>query len=479
LRNGTGKIIMTKTSYYGMAKRNVALLILDCVRKDFFEEYAPRLLRMSNLSVERCYAASSWSTPSHASIFTGKLPHRHGVHAHNLDFRQLEADTFLERLTDHTTVATSTNLFAGPSFGFDTLFDEFWNASRNGLFMGGMNIEEFNQETSSDGVGKYGEFLKEAYYRGCLTRSLMNGVSVKMNDVIESSSLPRLYDYGANSMIRGSLSRLPDKEPFFYFANFMEAHSPYSPSVKYDTSLYDVPRNWSENAKEWEINKNPDEYSEVLQGRRDVYGASIDYLDKKVSSFIERILDRTDEETVVFITADHGENLALEQEEFIWGHQGSLSHPLLHVPFVAVNFPDKYAGSLERERLSHLDLGEVITSVANDEPLDIPTRDLIPAERVGYGPSTEPEDFKYWDRAIRCVYDGRSRYEWDSLGNSFEYEVEGDSAERKAEQNAEIPDEATGLFDEEIEEYKMKVSGEDRMKVDERTQNKLSDLGYL
>jgi hypothetical protein len=457
--------------------RNVALLILDCVRKDYFEKYAPQLLNMSDLSVERCYAASSWSTPSHASIFTGKLPHQHGVHAHNLDFQGLETDTFLTEL-DHTAVGTSTNLFAGPSFSFDTLFDDFWNASRNGLFMGGMNIERFSQDSSSEGIKKYKDFLIEAYQRGCLTRSLMNGTSVKLNDLVEATPLPRLYDYGANSMIRGSLDRLPNHEPFFYFANFMEAHSPYSPSIKYDSSIYDVPHGWSENVKEWEINKNPEEYSEILEGRRNVYAASIDYLDKRVSSFVERLLDRTEKETVVFITADHGENLAFKGEKFMWGHQGSLSHPLLHVPFVAINLPQKYVEKLEGEPLSHLDLGNVITTVANDEHLRIPSRSQIPAERIGYGPSTEPEDLEYWDRAIRSVHNGETRYEWDSLGNRFEYEIVGSSAENKI-QETEIPDKTMDLFDERIEEYKERSSKGDKIRIDERTEDKLSNLGYL
>ena len=460
-----------------MTKRNVALLILDCVRKDFFEEYAPTLLGMSDVSVERCYAASSWSTPSHASIFTGELPHRHRIHAHNLDFRELETDTFLREL-DHTVVGTSTNLFAGPSFGFDTLFDEFWNASRNGLFMGGMNIEKFSQDCSFEGAKKYNEFLVESYRRGCLTQSLTNGLSVKLNDFIESTPLPRLYDYGASSIIRGSIDKLPNNEPFFYFANFMEAHSPYSPCVKYDSSIYDVPHGWSENAKEWEINESPNEYTNILEGRRSVYAASVDYLDKKVSSFVKKLLDRTEQETVVFVTADHGENLAFE-EEGLWGHQGSLSHPLLHVPFIAINIPQKYVETLEDEPLSHLDLGRVITSVANDEPLDMLSRRYIPAERIGYGPSTEPEDFEYWDRAIRCVYDGGTRYEWDSLGDRVEYEVEDNSKERKTQEEIKIPDEATELFDEEIEEYKTNVSSRNDIQVDGRTQDKLSDLGYL
>lgn len=189
-------------------RRNVVLLVLDTVRKDHFDRYAPRLQDLGDASFDRCYAASSWSAPSHASTFTGELAHRDGVHAHNLDFSTLStAETFLFELPDHQTVRTSTNLFAGPSFEFDSLFDEFWNASRNGLFIGGMNIEEFSQGSSLEGAEKYKEFLREAYRESRLTRSLMNGVSVKLNDIMEATPLPRFYDYGASSSSASAWSR--------------------------------------------------------------------------------------------------------------------------------------------------------------------------------------------------------------------------------------------------------------------------------
>lgn len=458
--------------------RNIALLVLDCVRKDFFEDFASNIRDMSDLSIDKCYAASSWSTPSHASIFTGELPHRHGVHAHNLSFQNLEVDTFLTELADHKTIGTSTNLFAGPSFHFDSLFDEFWNASRNGLFIGGMSIEEFSQTNPSEGIQKYREFISEAYQKRCLLRSILNGASVKINDAVERVSLPRLWDYGAGAMIRGSLDRLPDEEPFFFFANFMEAHSPYLPSGKYDSSFYDIPRGWSGEAKEWEINKNPDEYVNIIKNRRDVYAASIDYLDQRVSSFIEELIQKTEGETTVFVTADHGESLAFEAEDYIWGHQGSLSHSLLHVPFVAINLPEKYMDSLDCSNFSHLDLGDLISSVAKDEPLHIQPREWVPAERIGYGPSTEPEDFEYWDRAIRCVYHDKYRYEWDSIGGKFKYEIIGDSIENKISENAEIPDGAVKQFDAEIEEYKTSTSNS-RSELNESTKQNLSELGYL
>lgn len=114
--------------------RNVVLVVLDTVRKNTFDEYAPRLRRRSDLSFEQCRAASSWSVPSHASIFTGELPSEHGIHAESFDadfsFASVDPEsTFLGRLPGHRTVGVSANAYVNSTFGFDALFDEFHDFS--------------------------------------------------------------------------------------------------------------------------------------------------------------------------------------------------------------------------------------------------------------------------------------------------------------------------------------------------------------
>jgi len=82
--------------------RNVVLLCLDTVRKDYYDEYAPPLRAQADTMLKRCYASSGWSMPSHASIFTGQLPHVHGISPREtFSFGSLTpADTFLRELPD-------------------------------------------------------------------------------------------------------------------------------------------------------------------------------------------------------------------------------------------------------------------------------------------------------------------------------------------------------------------------------------------
>src|SRR6056297_3190608 len=102
---------------------NVVLLCLDSVRKDFFDEYAPRLRERADLEFDQCRAASGWSVPSHASMMTGTLPHQHGIHVYNRDFSGLHRDeTWLGELPRHRALGASANVYASDAFGFDGVF---------------------------------------------------------------------------------------------------------------------------------------------------------------------------------------------------------------------------------------------------------------------------------------------------------------------------------------------------------------------
>ena len=466
---------------YKMEQRNVVLLVLDTVRKDAFDQYAARLRSATDIEFDWCYAASSWSTPSHASILTGELAHEHGIHAHNLDFSTLDPGrTFLSRLPEHRTIATSTNLFAGPAFGFDTLFDEFINVSRHGILPDGINIERYHDRTDKSGVAKYTGFLQEAHSRGELLTSLINGAAVKTNDLLKSIPVSRLWDYGADAIIRGGKKRLlSGEEPFFFFANFMEAHSPYEPCRVFDNSICDVPRNWTDKIDDWDINEQDNINAEsMLEARRSIYFSSIEYLDRKITPFVKDIVENTDKETTVIITADHGEQLAYASENGYWGHVGNLSVPLIHVPMCVVNPPSSYSPDTT-QGMSHLDLGDLICAFAHGESHDA-TRTLFPAERIGLGVSNEPSNMEYWDRGLRCVVEDDRRTEWDTLGHTVEYRITESSREEIVGDGQSVPQRYLDLFSNELSEYKISQKGKNnRTDLDESTRESLEELGYL
>jgi arylsulfatase A-like enzyme len=232
---------------------------------------------------------------------------------------------------------------------------------------------------------------------------------------------------------------------------------------------------------EWEINSSADpveEFGDEVEARRRVYAGAIDYLDRTITPFVRDLLERTDRETTVVITADHGENLCYPADGGYWGHVGSLSNALLHVPLVVVNPPEGFDPDVS-EPFSHLDLGSLLAGFGHDEGRRF-VRDSVPAERVGLGVADDVEDFEFWDRGLRCVYEGEDRREWDTLGGSARFHVDGPSSETRVETDVPIPDGDETHFDEPLAAFKRRASQAQRsVDIADSTEDSLRELGYL
>lgn len=469
-----------------MSSRNVVLIVLDTVRKDYFDEYAQRLQARIDVTIESCRAASSWSVPSHASIMTGELPHRHGIHTHDRYFDGLgQSDTFLSSLPDHTSLGTSANVFASATFGFDTVFDDYSDIAQHRRFPQGIDMERFIQDRDQEGLLRFWEFLRAAARHDQSLQSLANGVTFKLDDLMLKIPIPKLTDDGAKLVKKEGLRKISEHgEPFFLFTNFMDAHAPLQHVAGFDKSMHSAPNGWSSrDFEQWEvILEGIDEENRAdVENHRDLYACAIDYLDRQVSSFIDEIQDRTEQETTFVITADHGENLGFEGDNGLFGHTNSLTEALLHVPMEIVNPPEgldnEYTGYF-----SHLDLGDLLVGLGRGEA-SVTIRDSIPAEVIGSGVGDPPEgDVEYWDRMIRCAYCDETKVEWDSQGGAYRYGLRADrsSWQTLEAEDIEIPEWAKQHFDGDVVELKRQAqASEEDHEVDAATQDRLEDLGYL
>jgi arylsulfatase A-like enzyme len=146
-------------------------------------------------------------------------------------------------------------------------------------------------------------------------------------------------------------------QPFFWFVNLIECHSPYLPPRPYtDLSLTERIRAaranqrhltlaeiWRVSAGGWDL---PDA---VVERMRHLYRRSIRQLD----DWVARLLDRLDgagllDDTLVIVTSDHGENLGEGQ---LIGHCFSLDNRLINVPLVMAGpgcAPDRGVVSLTK-----------------------------------------------------------------------------------------------------------------------------------
>ncbi|MFB6137285.1 MAG: sulfatase-like hydrolase/transferase [Halobacteriaceae archaeon] len=486
--------------------RNVVLLCLDSVREDYFREHGTRLRERADVVYTQCRAVSGWSVPSHASMFTGQLPHEHGIHVYNRDFSGLDrADTFLGDLPDHHAVGVSANAYATSTFGFDGIFDAYTDVSPHRRFPDGIDVMQFGQTHDKAGLAKHVEFVRRALAHDHPLQSLANGAFRQVDEWLERAPVPKLFDDGASIVcrqLRRSVAEAP--EPFFAFANLMDAHGPHHHVWGYDRSLHDAPNTWSSgDYGSHEVNTAEDRgpYETDLRRTREVYGASVDYLDRVVDGLVDDVLAATEGETTVVVTADHGENLGLDADRGFVAHKGSLTEGLLHVPLAVINASESPPGAwladdTERNRMdhatggmvtdyvSHLALPDLLVGLATGDLPDVRTETPL-AERVGSnlpgGVDRESAEGRYWDRAIRVVYETYRKRQYNSLGDAQSYAIGDDRPNWQSPVDEDFDADALDRehFSVPIAEYDRQArEAATEVSVDEATARRLADLGY-
>jgi arylsulfatase A-like enzyme len=466
--------------------RNVVLVCLDAVRKDFFDEYARRLRDRADVEYAQARAVSGWSVPSHASMFTGKLPHEHGIHTFNRNFSELKREeTFLGDLPDYDALGASANVYASDAFGFDGLFDAYRSVSPDRRFPGGLDAERWGQGADETGLARYLAFLRSALAHDQPLSSVANGILVEIDDWLADVPFEKPLDDGANIVAREARSLISAaSEPFVLFTNFMDVHGPLTPVRAYDSNLYEAPPSWSSGAFDGRAveHGNIDTIRDDIEHHRDLYAAATEYLDRVVTDLIDWIQTNTGQETTVVVTADHGENLGYEADRRLFAHRSGLTEGLLHVPLILINPPGETVQI--DDYVSHLRLGELVTGLANGTVPDV-SDNVIPAERIGFNIPVNPNatSLRDPDRAIRVAYQGKLKYQWDSLGNRRRYRLDPGlpSWQELGSEAVEIEEYETSLFNIPITEYRNRVetSTEDRTPaVDEDVAERLADLGY-
>lgn len=466
--------------------RNVILVCLDSVRKDYFDSTATRVPQIADVSFEQCRAASSWSGPSYASMISGLLPHQHGVHTHSKSFESLPLEqTLFDTLTGYRTVGISSNVYAGPDFGFDSYFDKFVKVASHVPFPKGADPQSYLHSHDGSAITGYLSFGVHAFRKPHTLKSLANGVSGVTRSITSAFSLPRVVDEGARGTVRAVRNELTEgEEPTFMFISLMEGHLPHKPALFFDSSFYDCPLHWSsEKQGVWNLCL-ADEYDELYWTRRNqLYRAAIDYLDRMIEELTAIVNRQSDRETTIIVTADHGENHGTNVDEGLANHKSSLSESLLHVPLYLINPPEGYQSN-EEQYFSHLSLPDLIEGISNGNTPDV-FRKKVPAELIGMSPGPDPStdvDIEYWDRMIRCGYRSSKKVTWDSSETITEYELDKETAcwQSQGDHLGTVPAWASDLFDTRIMEYKkIAYQDEQSVSVGSSTEERLKELGYI
>jgi arylsulfatase A-like enzyme len=383
-------------------------------------------------------STAGYTLPSHASMFTGLLPSEHCTHN---DHPRLESR-----------YVTLAELLRGAGY-------------RTFLFSANPQISEDPKRNFTQGFE-----VAEHPWSPRWSQRALELVRAKLAPEDRSSELAQRLDGAARRQIEPSawhikaagelaqealldwLEGVGSDQPWFAFINYMEAHRPLIPPRRYRELFMDpdaversyrVDRSW---LPMWEYTFRLREYSkDELELTRATYDAALRELDDLFASLLAALDDagRLDD-TVVLLTADHGEHLG---EQHMLDHQYSIFQPLLRVPLV-LYAPGRVEPGRDARQAVNFDVFPTLlelTGVAPPAGLESRARSLLgeDGERLRFaeepavsriGINVVKQAHPGWDaspfqRRLRALVAGGHKLLWGSDGRSALYDLESDPLE--------------------------------------------------
>lgn len=297
---------------------NVILIVLDTLPAGSLSLYgyqrrtSPQLEQLARRGVvfDNAMSTAPWTLPSHASMFTGRLPYE--LSASWTKPLDKSYPTLAEELRDH---GYETAGFAG---------NLVYCSYEHGLNRGMVRYRDFPVTTGQTFISStLGQVMSDKRWFQRLTR-YHNDFNRKNAETISR----QLLDW---------LGSRKGGRPFFGFLNYYDTHAPYLPPSQFETRFGPNQPNgaafYSRAGLETNRWKLPRQAQDV---ERNLYDGSIAYLDNQIGLLLGEMekLGALNN-TLIIVTADHGEQFG---EHGLYDHGNSLYLPLLHVPLLVV-FP--------------------------------------------------------------------------------------------------------------------------------------------
>jgi arylsulfatase A-like enzyme len=331
-------VLAVTTSYFlrhrfhsSLPTKNVVLIVLDTVRADKLGCYGnqqgltPEIDKFAKSAVrfDQFFSHAPWTLPSVASLFTSQYPSQHGAGGRLGAFTNLpdEAVTLAEvfRSTGAITGAITNILFLTETFGMTQGFD---------------NVDSTTTINNISG----------RHARQTTTAAI---------DWLDQNQGKR----------------------FFLFVHYFDPHLIYDPPEPFRNRFADAREKKN---KDFVFGTSDDvvalhngkiQLSCDIVGRLEkLHNGEIAYTDSETGRLLDSISARgLDENTIVIITADHGEEFC-DHGGFEHGH--TLYNELLHVPLI-IRIPesqDKIAGISINTTVRQIDIAPTICELAGIEP---------------------------------------------------------------------------------------------------------------
>jgi arylsulfatase A-like enzyme len=335
-------------------RTNILLIVVDTLRWDFVSAYGfPRpltpnmdALAREGVLYENAISASPWTTPSHASLFTGQYPSRNGVDGRNI-------------LLDPASKTLAAEL---SRIGFQTagFINNVYIRRQTGLGRGFQQYEEFWGRNECSSIMLLIEFIRE-----------------KFNPREDTGAMET-----RNSINQWLRHDWTGKHPFFLFVHLMEPHAPYGTPDSQVQKFLPPGVTPHQAAK---VNQDPEIFisGKLKMTSRDfeiltaLYQNDVNYVDSVIGGIIQDFRERNLlDNTLVIFTSDHGEHFG---DHELMSHELSLYDVLLRVPLI-LRFPHRnHSGTRIKETVQMIDIfPSILHYIKSDAKLDLQGFSLLP-----------------------------------------------------------------------------------------------------
>ena len=332
------------------ARRSILLITLDTLRADHLSEYgyplatSPSLSRLAarGLRYEFALAPAPSTAPSHASMMTGRQPSFHSVGAFNSQFQlNPSAHTLAERLAEHgyATAAVVSNPVLSRGLGLDQGFEHYDDQ------IPGQGVVQAKSRTARQAVDLALAWLDQR-----------------------------------------------DSRPFFLWLHFNDPHGPYDSNDKWTCPLPVT----EEGSEQLALGNDHSGYRaiplhQVFGQQRRVadyrrrYDCEIGFVDDQLGRLLNVVQATADlSNTLLVVTADHGESLG--EDDFYFSHGHAIGLDQVRVPLILAG-PGVPRGEVSNRVVSNVSIFHTVLDFAGVETLEHSAGDsLLAGPRDGDSP---------------------------------------------------------------------------------------------
>lgn len=312
---------------------NILLITLDTLRADHLPVYgyplntSPNLNKIAEKSVifENAVSQSSWTLPSHSSIFTGKYPSNHKAIMTHQKLNQ-EETTLTEIL--NTKGFYTAGFIGGP-----------YCQSRYGIGQGFMTYRD-----------RLDFWNYIPIFDSLRFRLIIDWFSPNLNRILGIDNEKTSTEI--NKEVFKWLEKNKD-QTFFMFINYFDPHSPYNLGSKFKKYFTTNTMSYYYVDSAFSIKRNEDFPEDVIDYMLKLYDTEIFYLDLNLG----KLFNKLDEfgiknNTIIIITADHGEEF---YEHGRFSHDNTLYEEIIHVPLI-IYYPKELKAQRVKKRIGLINI---------------------------------------------------------------------------------------------------------------------------